>query len=65
MSLFLNTREKRLIQAIEDNNLSYINHLLTSKKSLNINYKGRNNFTPLLLAASLSDRRNNKNYIKC
>jgi len=56
MSLFLNTREKRLIQAIEDNNLSYINHLLTSKKSLNINYKGRNNFTPLLLAASLSDR---------
>jgi ankyrin repeat protein len=56
MSLFLNTRERRLIQAIEDNNLDYINHLLNSKKSLNINYKSKNNFTPLLLAASLSGR---------
>jgi ankyrin repeat protein len=56
MSLFLNTREKRLIQAIEDNNINYVSHLLSSKKSLNINYKSKNNFTPLLLAASLSGR---------
>jgi hypothetical protein len=32
MSLFLNTREKRLIQAIEDNNINYVSHLLSSKK---------------------------------
>ncbi|ORX45751.1 ankyrin [Piromyces finnis] len=56
MSLFINTREKRLIQAVEENNIEYVNHLLNSKKSINLNYKNRNSYTPLLLAIKLGNR---------
>jgi len=56
MSMFMNVKEKRLIQAVEDNNVDYIRQLISSRKSINLNYKNRLGYTPLLLAIDLGSR---------